>query len=48
MLAGATVISVGTSSFIAPDSCQKLIDGLWGYCKDNNIEKISQLTGALI
>ena len=47
MLAGATVVSVGTSSFIEPCSCQMLIDGLWKYCQDNNIERISQLTGAL-
>ncbi|MGA2914872.1 MAG: dihydroorotate dehydrogenase [Sedimentisphaerales bacterium] len=47
LIAGASAISVGTASFIYPDSVVKIIEGLKSYCQRHNIAKISELTGSL-
>ncbi|MGE5382071.1 MAG: dihydroorotate dehydrogenase [Omnitrophica WOR_2 bacterium] len=48
LLAGASAIQVGTSNFIDPTTTIKIIKGLEEYLNRHNIEKISELTGALI
>jgi len=48
MMAGATAVMVGTANFTNPYACPEIIKGLEDYCRDNNIEKISDLTGSLI
>ncbi len=47
IIAGATAVSVGTASFMEPDSCQRVIDGMGDYCRRHNIANISELTGSL-
>ena len=47
IIAGATAVSVGTASFIYPDSAVKIVDGLGKYCQRHKIAKISSLTGSL-
>ncbi|MFI4912696.1 MAG: dihydroorotate dehydrogenase [Sedimentisphaeraceae bacterium JB056] len=48
MIAGAAVVSIGTASFADPSTCERLITGLADYCRENGIEKLSELTGSLI
>lgn len=47
MLAGASAVAVGTASFIQPDACVKIIEGLSEYCKREGIKSVRQLTGCL-
>jgi len=47
MIAGATVVSVGTATFVDPDVTQRIASDLKKYCERNNIDKLSSLTGSL-
>ena len=47
MLAGAAAIEVGTASLLHPAACAKIIEDLCNYAADNQINKISSLTGDL-
>ncbi len=47
LLAGASLIQVGTSNFIDPQTAIKIIEGLKNYCKGNKISKIKSLIGKL-
>ncbi len=47
IIAGATAISVGTASFLEPDSCLRVIQGLQDYCRRHEIKHITELTGSL-
>ncbi len=47
MIAGATAVAVGTASFIHPDCCQSLVEGLIDYCRRHTIAQIGNLTGTL-
>jgi dihydroorotate dehydrogenase (NAD+) catalytic subunit len=47
LLAGATAIQVGTASYADPRAVERLAKGLESWCRSNNIEKLSSLTGAL-
>lgn len=47
LIAGATAVSIGTASFIYPDTAIKIIDGIEDYCRKYKISKISELTGSL-
>ena len=47
LLAGATAVSIGTASFIRPDSGTQIVDDLEDYCRQRGISSISSLTGAL-
>lgn len=46
LLAGATVVAVGTASFIDPASVVKVIDGLRDYCAASGVTEIRELVGA--
>ena len=48
MLAGATAIQVGTANFIHPDAMIHIIDGLPEFCEQQGLERVADLTGALI
>jgi dihydroorotate dehydrogenase (NAD+) catalytic subunit len=48
MLAGATAIQIGTASYWDPRATEKLIDELQRYCGENKIDRIADLTGAMI
>ena len=47
LLAGATAVAVGTGSFLRPDCCQRVIDGLRDYCRHHNVARIQDLIGTL-
>jgi dihydroorotate dehydrogenase (NAD+) catalytic subunit len=48
MIVGASAIQIGTLNFIDPTASEKMINDLENYCIENNIEKISELTGSYI
>jgi len=48
MLAGASAIQVGTANFIDPAVSVKIVDGIEAYLQKHNIDKASDLTGALL
>ncbi len=45
MMAGASLVQVGTSCFRHPMVFKEITDTLAAYCLDNGIDRISQLTG---
>ena len=47
LMAGATMIAVGTANFVNPTATQQIIDGLEGYMKKNHIEHIQELIGCI-
>ncbi len=47
MMAGASAIQVGAAIFADPYTPIKIIDGLEGYCEDNNIANISEIVGTV-
>ena len=48
MLAGASLVSVGTANFLYPGVPIEIRDGLREYMEKNNIEKIGDITGAVV
>jgi dihydroorotate dehydrogenase (NAD+) catalytic subunit len=48
MLAGATAVQVGTASFWDPRATEKIAAELESWCKEHEVNKISELTGGLI
>lgn len=48
LLAGATAIQVGTANFIQPSIMMELISQLSAYCRQHNISRLQELTGAVI
>ena len=44
-MAGASVIQVGTATFMKPDKALDIIDGLEQYCADNGLSNIAQIRG---
>ena len=48
MLAGATAVEIGFLSFRNPTGMIAIIDGLEQWCRRKGIERVSQLTGAMI
>ena len=48
MIAGASVVAVGTASFPYPDTCIKVIEGMREYCERKGIAEIGELTGSLL
>lgn len=47
LLAGASLIQVGTANFVDPQTSIKIIEGLRNYCKENKLSKIKSLIGKL-
>ena len=45
IMAGASVIQVGTTTFMKPDKALDIIDGLEQYCADNGLSNIAQIRG---
>lgn len=48
MIVGASAVQIGTLNFIDPTAPLKIIDELENYCKQMNINSISELTGSYI
>jgi len=47
MIAGATAVAVGTTTFNDPTCTSKIIDGLCLYCQKHGIRSVCELTGSL-
>ena len=47
IIAGASVIQVGTANFYDPSASMKIIDGLADYCRKHHLENISALVGTV-
>lgn len=47
LLAGASAIQVGTANFVDPSVSGQIVDGLSAYMQRHNIEKITDIIGAL-
>ena len=47
IIAGATVVAVGTGNFIEPACAIKIIEGIKKYCIGNKIESVRELIGSL-
>lgn len=47
IIAGATAVAVGTSTFVYPDTAEKVAEGLAVYCKKKGIADIRELVGSL-
>ena len=48
MIAGASLVQVGTASFVQPNAAIQIVDGIRQYCQTNNIKHISEVVGSLI
>jgi dihydroorotate dehydrogenase (NAD+) catalytic subunit len=44
LIAGASAIQIGTANYIDPSITIKVIDGLCGYCKKNNLKSLAGLS----
>jgi dihydroorotate dehydrogenase (NAD+) catalytic subunit len=47
IIAGATAVTVGTATFIKPDTIVNIANGIKQYCKKHNISDIKKLIGSL-
>ena len=47
LLAGATAVQVGTASYADPCAVERLARGLESWCRSNQVERVTSLTGAL-
>lgn len=47
IMAGATMVAVGTANFINPRATEEVIDGIEAYMIRNNIEDIRDLIGCV-
>lgn len=47
ILAGASMIQIGTANFVDPRASIKIIDGLKEYCEENKMKKLKELVGKL-
>lgn len=47
ILAGATAVGVGTANFIYPDAMQRIIEGVRGFLRQQNIARLQDMIGAL-
>lgn len=48
LLAGATAVQVGTASYADPRAVEKIANGLRTWCKENDVERVRELTGAML
>lgn len=46
MMAGATAVAVGTGQFVNPRCCVEIIEGLEEFCREQGVEKITEVKGA--
>ena len=45
IMAGATAVAIGTGQFVNPRCCVDVIAGLYQYCEQNGVERITDLVG---
>jgi dihydroorotate dehydrogenase (NAD+) catalytic subunit len=46
MIVGASAIQIGTANFINPNVSNEVVDGLYEFCKSQNIKSITELIGS--
>ena len=47
ILAGATAVQIGTASYWDPRACEKIAASLQPWCKEHEVARIAELTGAM-
>ena len=47
LLAGASAVAVGTASFVRPDCCIRIVDGLRDYCRRHAVSRLADLVGRI-
>lgn len=47
IIAGAAAVAIGTSTFVYPDTAEKIAKGLEEYCRNKGISNIQELIGSL-
>lgn len=47
LIVGASVVQVGTLTFVEPDGTLRIIQGIERFCKERSIEKLTYLVGTL-
>lgn len=47
LLAGAHAVAIGTGNFIDPTVTVRVLDGIAEYCRDQGVERVTDLIGAL-
>jgi dihydroorotate dehydrogenase (NAD+) catalytic subunit len=47
LLAGASAVQVGTASYADPRAVERLAKSLASWCRENHVERVSELTGGL-
>ena len=47
IIAGASLVQVGTANFYDPSATMKMIDGLADYCRHHNLQNIRELVGTV-
>jgi len=47
LMAGARCVQVGTANFIDPQASQKIANQVHAWCEDHNVEKLTDIVGAL-
>lgn len=47
LLAGASLVQVGTASLVRPDACWRIIDELRGFCQEEGLATVGELCGGL-
>ena len=47
LLAGASAVSIGAMNFVNPYATSEVVDGIEAYMKQYNIEKLTDLIGAV-
>lgn len=47
MLAGASAVAVGAANFVDPYASVRVLEEMVSYCRENGVDSISELTGAL-
>jgi dihydroorotate dehydrogenase (NAD+) catalytic subunit len=47
IIAGASVVQVGTANFADPNAGVAIVEGLRTYCEENGIAAVSELVGTL-
>lgn len=46
IMAGASLVQVGTASFVHPNAARQVVDGLAQWCEEQDVDNIGELVGA--
>jgi dihydroorotate dehydrogenase (NAD+) catalytic subunit len=48
MLAGAAAVEIGTASYWDPCATEKIVDGLYQWCRDHHVARIADFVGGML